>query len=157
ERHREHHDDRGLDRDQRRQEHGDHAPAGDPPDPADPPDPPDPPELPELPEPPDPLYRSPEAHSSWNLQVQCLLFGQLSRIVTRLCGPADTEELGYAPAVQTTGPERIGRYDVIAHLATGGMGQVYLARSSGPGGFVRHVVLKTLDLPGTDEEEAAAM
>ncbi len=34
---------------------------------------------------------------------------------------------------------------------------MYLARSSGLGGFVRHVVLKTLDLPGTDEDEAAAM
>ncbi|HWU86517.1 MAG TPA: serine/threonine-protein kinase, partial [Kofleriaceae bacterium] len=53
--------------------------------------------------------------------------------------------------------ERIGRYELIAHLAAGGMGQVYLARSSGPGGFVRHVVLKTLDLPGTDEDEAVAM
>jgi serine/threonine protein kinase len=37
------------------------------------------------------------------------------------------------------------------------MGQVFLARSSGLGGFVRHVVLKTLDLPGTDEDEATAM
>ncbi len=54
-------------------------------------------------------------------------------------------------------PARIGRYDVVAHLATGGMGQVFLARSSGLGGFVRHVVLKTLDLPGTDEDEATAM
>jgi hypothetical protein len=54
-------------------------------------------------------------------------------------------------------PERIGRYDVFAHLATGGMGQVFLAKSSGIGGFVRHVVLKTLDLPGTDEDEAIAM
>jgi serine/threonine protein kinase len=53
--------------------------------------------------------------------------------------------------------ERIGRYDLVAHLATGGMGQVYLARSSGLGGFVRHVVIKTLDLPGTDEDEAIAM
>jgi serine/threonine protein kinase len=54
-------------------------------------------------------------------------------------------------------PARIGRYAVVAHLATGGMGQVFLARSSGLGGFVRHVVLKTLDLPGTDEDEATAM
>jgi serine/threonine-protein kinase len=52
---------------------------------------------------------------------------------------------------------RIGRYDVVSHLATGGMGQVFLARSSGLGGFVRHVVLKTLDLPGTEEDEAVAM
>ena len=56
-----------------------------------------------------------------------------------------------------TGPERIGRYDLVAHLATGGMGQVFLAKSTGLGGFVRHVVLKTLDLPGTDEDEAIGM
>jgi serine/threonine protein kinase len=37
------------------------------------------------------------------------------------------------------------------------MGQVFLAKSTGLGGFVRHVVLKTLDLPGTDEDEAVGM
>ena len=63
----------------------------------------------------------------------------------------------YAPGPVMAEPERIGRYDVVAHLATGGMGQVFLARSSGPGGFVRHFVVKTLDLPGTDEDEAIAM
>src|SRR5215207_10047828 len=56
-----------------------------------------------------------------------------------------------------TEPERIGRYDLVSHLATGGMGQVFLARAAGIGGFVRHVVIKTLDLPGTDEDEAVAM
>jgi serine/threonine-protein kinase len=53
--------------------------------------------------------------------------------------------------------ERIGRYELVSHLASGGMGQVYLARASGMGGFVRHVVLKTLDLAGTDEDDAIAM
>ncbi len=41
-------------------------------------------------------------------------------------------------------PTRIGRYEVIAHLATGGMAQIYLARQSGLGSFERHVVLKTI-------------
>ncbi|HEU4734524.1 MAG TPA: protein kinase [Kofleriaceae bacterium] len=39
---------------------------------------------------------------------------------------------------------RIGRYEVISHLATGGMAQIYLARQSGLGSFERHVVLKTI-------------
>jgi serine/threonine-protein kinase len=41
--------------------------------------------------------------------------------------------------------DRIGRYEVVEHLASGGMGQVYLARSTGLGGFERQVVVKTLD------------
>jgi serine/threonine-protein kinase len=39
---------------------------------------------------------------------------------------------------------RIGRYEVISHLATGGMAQIYLARQTGLGSFERHVVLKTI-------------
>jgi serine/threonine protein kinase len=41
-------------------------------------------------------------------------------------------------------PQRVGRYEVISHLATGGMAQIYLARQSGLGAFERHVVLKTI-------------
>jgi len=41
-------------------------------------------------------------------------------------------------------PLRVGRYEVITHLATGGMAQIYLARQSGLGSFERHVVLKTI-------------
>ena len=41
-------------------------------------------------------------------------------------------------------PLRIGRYEVIGHLATGGMAQIYLARTTGLGSFERHVVLKTI-------------
>jgi len=39
---------------------------------------------------------------------------------------------------------KVGRYEVITHLATGGMAQIYLARQSGLGSFERHVVLKTI-------------
>jgi len=41
-------------------------------------------------------------------------------------------------------PLRVGRYEVISHLATGGMAQIYLARQTGLGAFERHVVLKTI-------------
>jgi eukaryotic-like serine/threonine-protein kinase len=41
-------------------------------------------------------------------------------------------------------PLRIGRYEVISHLATGGMAHIYLARQTGLGSFERHVVLKTI-------------
>jgi serine/threonine-protein kinase len=41
-------------------------------------------------------------------------------------------------------PLRIGKYEVVSHLATGGMAQIYLARQSGLGEFERHVVLKTI-------------
>jgi len=44
----------------------------------------------------------------------------------------------------TGAPLRVGRYEVITHLATGGMAQIYLARQSGLGSFERHVVLKTI-------------
>ena len=41
-------------------------------------------------------------------------------------------------------PQKGGRYEVLTHLATGGMAQIYLARQSGLGAFERHVVLKTI-------------
>ncbi len=52
------------------------------------------------------------------------------------------------------GVQRIGRYEVLNHLASGGMGQVYLARTTGLGGFERQVVVKTLDLSITDDDDA---
>jgi serine/threonine protein kinase len=40
---------------------------------------------------------------------------------------------------------RIGRYEVLAHLASGRVGHVYLARAPGVGEFERTVVIKTLE------------
>jgi serine/threonine-protein kinase len=41
-------------------------------------------------------------------------------------------------------PERIGRYEILARLASGAMGVVYLARAQGMGGFERRVAIKVL-------------
>ena len=52
-------------------------------------------------------------------------------------------------------PSRIGRYDLVKSLATGGMGRIFLARASGIGGFERKVVIKTLEVPLTAESDPA--
>ena len=38
----------------------------------------------------------------------------------------------------------LGRYQVLAHLATGGMAEIFLARATGLEGFERHVVVKCI-------------
>jgi len=40
--------------------------------------------------------------------------------------------------------ERVGRFELVQHLASGGMADVYLARNTGLGGFERKVAIKTL-------------
>lgn len=47
--------------------------------------------------------------------------------------------------------KRIGKFDVIARIARGGMAEIFLARQPGLGGFSRRVVLKTI-LPGLAQE-----
>ena len=58
---------------------------------------------------------------------------------------------GNAPLV----PERIGRYEVLLPIASGGMGTVYLARSRGVGGFEREVALKVMHAHLREEEHFA--
>jgi serine/threonine-protein kinase len=41
-------------------------------------------------------------------------------------------------------PQKIGRYEIVGHLATGGMAEVLLARLIGPSGFERPVVVKRI-------------
>ena len=55
----------------------------------------------------------------------------------------------------TRNPTRIGRYDLITALATGGMGRIYLGRAAGVGGFERKFVIKTLEVPVTVESDQA--
>jgi len=53
--------------------------------------------------------------------------------------------------------ERLGKYELVRHLASGGMASVYLARLSGLAGFERHVVLKTLQSEGLADETLVPM
>src|SRR5215472_18432394 len=41
-------------------------------------------------------------------------------------------------------PERVGRYELLLPIGTGGMATVFLARAVGPGGFEREVALKLM-------------
>src|SRR5688500_10982917 len=44
----------------------------------------------------------------------------------------------------TPSPERIGRYELLLPIGSGGMATVFLARASGVGGFERDVALKII-------------
>ena len=53
--------------------------------------------------------------------------------------------------------ERLGKYELVRHLASGGMAHVFLARVSGAAGFARHLVLKTMRPTGDDDPALVAM
>ena len=53
------------------------------------------------------------------------------------------EPLGRSAAEPTT-PTRLGRYELIGQLATGGMAEIHLARLAGEAGFEKTVVVKRL-------------
>ncbi|HEY1547187.1 MAG TPA: serine/threonine-protein kinase [Kofleriaceae bacterium] len=53
--------------------------------------------------------------------------------------------------------QAIGNYDVISKLATGGMGEVYLAKQRGPVAFSRDVVLKKLHPSFTNDPHFVEM
>ena len=54
-------------------------------------------------------------------------------------------------------PEKVGPYDVLGPLATGGMAEVYLARTMGPGGFEKQVVIKRIAKKLLGQEDVQAM
>ncbi|MBI5532458.1 MAG: protein kinase [Deltaproteobacteria bacterium] len=53
-------------------------------------------------------------------------------------------------------PERVGRYEVLLPIASGGMATVYLARTAGAGGFERDVALKLTHAHLRENPEFAA-
>ena len=56
-----------------------------------------------------------------------------------------------------TDVERLGRFELVSHLASGGMAKVFLARVAGLAGFERHVVLKTLRKEDIPDESYVGM
>ena len=52
---------------------------------------------------------------------------------------------------------RIGRYELVAELARGGMGIVYLARAQGPGGFSKLLIIKELKPEFVDDPAILSM
>src|SRR5687768_18215388 len=52
---------------------------------------------------------------------------------------------------------RLGRYQVISKIATGGMAEVYLAKATGAMGFSRLVALKLIHSNFTRDEEFVKM
>ena len=66
-----------------------------------------------------------------------------------------TSNLRRAPT--TSASHAIGIYDVVRKLATGGMGEVFLAKQRGPVAFSRDVVLKKLHSRYTDDQQFVGM
>jgi phosphate/phosphite/phosphonate ABC transporter binding protein len=64
-----------------------------------------------------------------------------------------TGSLGQIPAVPAKSPTRVGRYDLIDRLATGGMAEIFLAVEKGVQGLERLVVVKRI-LPHLAEHQA---
>ena len=52
--------------------------------------------------------------------------------------------MSYHPAASTSAPARLGRYELLGQLATGGMAEIHLARLAGEAGFEKLVVVKRL-------------
>src|SRR5690606_32549726 len=48
------------------------------------------------------------------------------------------------PGTAAQGPARLGRYELLARLATGGMGEIFLARLEGAEGFEKLYVVKRI-------------
>jgi serine/threonine protein kinase len=59
--------------------------------------------------------------------------------------------------VEVAAGTRFGRYEVLKHLASGGMAQVLLARSAGIEGFERHVVIKRIHRERANDEGTVKM
>jgi serine/threonine-protein kinase len=60
-------------------------------------------------------------------------------------------------ARESNAQREVGKYHLVAELARGGMGNVYLAVTQGPGGFHKIVVLKELKPELCHDETYVAM
>jgi eukaryotic-like serine/threonine-protein kinase len=60
-------------------------------------------------------------------------------------------------ARQSASRHRLGRYEIVRHLAQGGMADVLLARTSGIEGFARHVVIKRIRTDQASDERYVEM
>ena len=69
------------------------------------------------------------------------------------------ETISAVPAVATAGglPTRLGKYEILTPLATGGMARIYIARTTGIGSFERHVVLKLITPERANDNHAVQM
>merc|ERR1711916_128897 len=67
------------------------------------------------------------------------------------CSTGMTCMLGLEGQDQMIGRVLLGRYRIMAALAQGGMGVVYLARMEGSAGFLKPVVIKLI-LPGHTQD-----
>ena len=64
---------------------------------------------------------------------------------------------GHLGVVSGSGLDRIGRYELIELLGVGGMAEAYQARSTGPSGFQRTVVIKRIHPDYSDDPDFVSM
>ncbi|QRN97419.1 protein kinase [Archangium violaceum] len=69
-----------------------------------------------------------------------------------MSGPAKEPQTLSSPNIDLHFGERIGRYQVLAQLSVGGMAELFLGFTSGPGGFRKYVALKRI-LPDARSNE----
>jgi serine/threonine protein kinase len=62
-----------------------------------------------------------------------------------------------APRTHTSLPERLGSYELVRLVASGGMADIYLGRRFGIGQFERHVAIKVLNAARSVDPEARAL
>jgi serine/threonine protein kinase len=79
----------------------------------------------------------------------------VDEIGERITSATQDPQLGPPPPDPRLGALVLGRYRLVRHLATGGMGAIYLARTEGAAGFVRPVVIKRL--LQTSDDQAGRM
>lgn len=67
-----------------------------------------------------------------------------SEVDERFDGDPPDSSSGSIERVRDEAERKLGRYELVYHIASGGMASVYLARVKGPGGFERAVAIKRI-------------